>query len=126
MKRIEPSSIYNYMPCSVVAVGCAIGADSVNALNGLKSRSLHSDGYLSLRGMESLVKANLDVTGKEYYRKGQRPALRDFAHAHEGRKAVICLLGHFVYFDGHDYYSFFKNGGDQVVQVWYVKEKSDD
>lgn len=126
MKRIEPSSIYNFKPCSMVAVGCAVGCTDEDALNSLKSASLHSDGYLSLKGMESLIKANLSVEKSVYYKRGERPVLRDFAHANEGRKAIVCLLGHYVYFDGHDYYSFFKNGGDQVVKVWYLKGESDD
>jgi hypothetical protein len=72
--------------------------------------------------MESLLKANLSIQGKVYYKRDERMALRDFAHANEGRKAVICLLGHYVYFDGHNYHSFFWNGGDPVVQAWYLKE----
>lgn len=121
MKRIVPNDIYREMPCSVVAVGCAMNITSSEALQGLKSNALHSDGYLSLKAMESLIKANMEVTGKVYYKRDERIALRDFAHANTGKKAVICLLGHYVYFDGRDYHSFFWNGGDPVVQAWFVK-----
>ena len=120
MKRQIPGDIYLEFPCSVVAVGCAMGITSSDALQGLKSADLHSDGYLSLKAMESLIKANMDVKGKVYYKRAERMALRDFAHANEGRKAIICLLGHYVYFDGHDYHSFFWNGSDPVVQAWYI------
>ena len=121
MKRIIPSDIYRELPCSVVALGCAMGIDSPDALQGLKSADLHSDGYLSLKAMEALIRANMEVTDKLYFRRGLRVPLRDFAHANEGRKCIICLLGHYVYFDGHDYHSFFYNGGDMVVEAWYVR-----
>ena len=122
MKRQIPDDIYREQPCSVVAVGCALNITESDALERLKSDSLHSDGYLSLKAMESLIRANMEVTGKAYFKRGERPALRDFAHANEGRKAVICLLGHYVYFDGRDYHSFFWNGGDPVVQAWFIKD----
>ena len=122
MKRQIPGDIYRELPCSVVAVGCAMGIQSPDALQTLKSADLHSDGYLSLRAMETLIKANMEIRSKVYYKKDDRPLLRDFAHAHKGEKAIICLLGHYIYFDGHDYHSFFWNGGDPVVQVWFLKE----
>lgn len=118
MKRIVPDAIYRGRPCSVVAVGCAAGISSTSGLEGLYSRLLRSDGYLSLRGMDALVRANLAVLRRVDYRRGKRPVLRDWAHAHPGTKAVICVLGHYLYFDGKDYYSFLKNGGDEVVAVW--------
>lgn len=120
MKRIVPADIYRELPCSVVAIGEAMGIADRASLDALFSAQLHSDGYLSLKGMNALVRANTDVIRREDFRRGERPALRDFAHAHLGQKAVICLLGHFVYFDGRDYHSFFWNGGDPVVAVWYL------
>lgn len=122
MKRIIPDEIYRGLPCSVVATGCAMGITERDALESLKSDSLHSDGYLSLRGMETLLKANVSVLRKVYYKRNERMCLRDFAHANTGKKAVICLLGHFIYFDGKDYHSFFFNGDDPVVQVWYLSD----
>ena len=120
MKRIIPSVIYEGLPCSVVALGCALGITSKNDLEGLFSDELKADGYLSLDGMNRLIRAHTDVKKRENYKRGQRPALRDFAHAHLGQKAVICVAGHFIYFDGRDYHSFFWNGGDPVISVWYV------
>lgn len=121
MKRIVPSDFYEELPCSVVAVGCALGIDVPEALSGLHSPSLHDDGYLSLKSMNALIRANMAVKRYDYYKRGERPALRDFAHGHIGERAIICLLGHYVYFDGKDYHSFFFNGGDQVVGVWYLQ-----
>ena len=123
MKRVIPKKCYEGKPCSVVAVGSALGLADRASISGLKSPQLHEDGYLSLKGMDALVRANLRVKRVEYFKKGQRPALRDYAHLHKGQKAVICLLGHFVYFDGRDYHSFFWNGGDPVVQAWVLKEE---
>lgn len=120
MKRIEPDRIYRGKPCSMVAVGCALGIASRDALESLRSPLLHKDGYLSLDGMNRLVRANLRVTRRVNYRRGHRPALRDWAHTHPGTKAVICVEGHFIYFDGRDYHSFLWNGGDDVISVWEV------
>lgn len=120
MKRIIPDGIYRGAPCSVVAVGCAAHITDPGALSGLYSGSMHEDGYLSLRGMNALVRENLAVKRRTDYRRGQRPLLRDWAHEHRGTKAVICVAGHFIYFDGKDYHSFFWNGGDEVITVWEV------
>lgn len=120
MKRIIPAVIYEGLPCSMVAVGCALGITSKNDLKPLKSAELKSDGYLSLNGMNNLIRANMDVKKRENYKRGERPLLRDWAHEHLGQKAVICVAGHFIFFDGRDYHSFFWNGGNPVISVWYV------
>jgi hypothetical protein len=118
MKRIIPSHIYEGQPCSVVAVGCAMGL--VDGLGRLVSPDLHDDGYLSLNSMNRLIRANLIVNRQVKFKKGERPVLRDWAHENLGKRAVVCVLGHFLFFDGRDYHSFFWNGGDEVVCVWYL------
>lgn len=125
MKRIQPNKIYERMPCSVVAIGCALGLTDKAALRGLKSPFLKSDGYLSLDGMNALVRARLAVKKRQNYRRDERPVLRDWAHENIGHPAVVCVFGHFLYFDGRDYYSFFKNGDDEVVTVWYLAERQE-
>ena len=120
MKRITTDDIYKGLPCSVVSVGCALGIDDIFRLSDLFSGDLHEDGYLSLDGMNRLIRANMGVKKAESYRRGERPALRDWAHEHTGQRAIICLLGHFIYFDGRDYHSFFENDDDPVVKVWYL------
>ena len=119
MKRILPDDVYKKLPCSVVAVGSALKTVDRNVIKGLFSADLKSDGYLSLRGMNDLVRANLSVTRRDNFKRGQRPCLRDFCHGYSGR-AVLCLLGHYVYIEKGDYYSFFFNGDDQVVSAWYL------
>lgn len=120
MKRILPDKIYQGKPCSVVSVGCAMKIGSEDALQALFSSKLRSDGYLSLKGMDELARANLSVTRRSDFRRGQRPCLRDFCHGYSG-KAVVCLRGHFVYVEGGDYYSFYFNGDSEVVTVWYLE-----
>lgn len=120
MKQIIPAVAYDELPCSVVAVGCALGRTDRKEIMALKSPGLHSDGYLSLDGMNALIRANVEVKKTAYFRRGERPTLREFAERNAGQKAVICLLGHFIYFDGKDYYSFFRNENDKVVKVWFL------
>ena len=121
MKRITPNRDYEELPCSIVAVGCALNISAWEAVFTLKSPDLHNDGYLSLDAMNRLIRANMTVTKRENFKRGERPALRDFAHSHLGQRAVICVLGHYLYFDGRDYHSFLWNGGDPVVSVWYLE-----
>ena len=126
MKRILPNKVYKGLPCSVVAVGCAMGIDDKAEAKELLAEAregafgggrLQADGYLSLRGMNALIRGHKAVTGRVDYKRGQRPCLRDFCHSYSG-KAVVCLLGHFIYVEGGNYYSYFFNGDDPVVSVW--------
>lgn len=121
MKRILPDNIFKGVPCSAVAVGCALKIHDKSAIDALISNDLHSDGYLSLNGMNKLVRAYMSVKRRVNYKRGERPCLRDFCHGYNGR-AIVCLLGHFVYVEGGNYYSFFFNGDDPVVSVWYLDD----
>lgn len=128
MKRITPDDVYQGLPCSVVAVGSAAGITDICDVNmllsdvkkGIYGEKIKDDGYLSLKGLNSLIRAKMSVRRRENYRRGERPALRDWAHAHLGKRAVVCVYGHYLYFDGRDYHSFLWNGGDPVVSVWYL------
>ncbi len=120
MKRIIPNDVYRGLPCSVVATGCALETCDISRVEALQSPFLHSDGYLSLRDMNALVRANLAVAKKVDYRRGERPVLYDWAQENLGKRAIICVLGHYLYFDGKDYHSFLWNGRDDVVCVWYL------
>ena len=121
--RITPKSIYNGFPCSFVAVGCAVGEkneDLMKLANGLKD-----DGYLSLDNMNKYIRSLLPIQKKQYFKRGERPILKDLLENNE-RKAVVCLLGHYVYIDGKDYWSFFENEYDDVVCIWWIKENTND
>lgn len=120
MKRIVPDKIYRGLPCSVVAAGCALHLAVRASIRALYSPDLKRDGYLSLDGMNRLIRANMAVVRRVNYKRGQRPCLRDFCHEFSGR-AVVCVAGHFVYVENGDYYSFFKNGNDEVISVWILE-----
>lgn len=101
-------------------MGCALHITDKSQLNGLFSAQLKDDGYLSLKGMNSLIRAHLPVKKRVDFKRGYRPNLRDFCHGYSG-KAVVCVRGHFVYVEKGDYYSYFFNGDDEVVAVWYLE-----
>ena len=119
---IIPNEVYSELPCSVVAMGCALGLTDKRAVTALISPQLHRDGYLSLKGMEALILANKAIDCKLYYKRADRPTLKAFMARYKGRKAIVCLLGHFIYFDGNDYYSYFMNDNDPVVQAWFLED----
>ena len=119
MKRIIPNDIYLEKPCSMVAVGTARGETDRRKLK--TPEGLKADGYLSLNNMTKYIKENLGKAKKVVYKRGERPLLREWVHSNIGKKAIVCCLGHFVYVDGKDYYSYFPNGGDEVVCVWILE-----
>lgn len=121
MHGIIPRDIYKRQPCSIVALGCALDIADRNALDAIKSPKLHEDGYLSLNDMNTLIRANLSVIRRVNYKRGERPVLRDFCHEFSG-KAILCLEGHYVYVEGGNYWSFFKNGSDKIVCAWFLTQ----
>lgn len=58
-----------------------------------------------------------------YYKRGERPALKEFLKTNF-EKCGICVYGHFIYAEGPDYWSFFDNDNDEIVAIWYLKEKT--
>ena len=120
MKRIIPADIYKGVPCSAVAVGCALGVSSQAAVKRLMSPGLRGHGWLSFKDMNILIRAHLGVLQRGRYRGSDRPTLRDFAHSHRGQRAILCVASHYIYFDGRDYYSFFWNGGSLVNEIWFL------
>lgn len=119
MNRKLPDSIYEGYPCSVVAVGCASGLTDADALKSLLSSKLHDDGYLSLSGMNRLARTNLPIVKRYNYKRGERPTLLKFSCDFK-EKAIICVIGHYIYCNGEDYYSFFDNEFDDVISVWQI------
>ncbi len=117
--RKTPHRIYNDFPCSMVAVGCALGEDKDKVIS--RAIGLKNDGYLTLDNMNKYIRSLLDVQKKEYFKRGERMTLEELLKGNE-RRAVVCLLGHYVYIDHEDYWSFFKNEMDEVVCIWWLKE----
>ena len=120
MKRIEPGAIYRGLPCSAVAVGCALGISSKTAAERLISPQVRGRGWLSFKDMNVLIRAHMRVIWRSRYRGSDRPTLRDFAHLHMGQRAIMCVASHYIYFDGRDYHSFFWNGGSLVNEIWWL------
>lgn len=118
---IIPDKVYNEVPCSVVAVGTALGKTDAEWVGFLwrkaKLEGLKPDGYLSLDGMNQYIRENLKVRKKTSYKRGERPFLKDFLKDNKGRY-IICVYGHYIYANGGEYYSFFNNDRDPVVATW--------
>lgn len=119
MNKKLPSSIYEGYPCSVVAVGCALGLTDAEAIKKLLSPELHDDGYLSLSGMNHLARTKLPIVKRYNYKRGERLTLLKFS-CNFKEKAIVCVSGHYIYYNGEDYYSFFNNEFDDVIAVWQI------
>lgn len=114
MNQIVPNELYEDQPCSVVAIGCAMGG---NVLPVVRTKE---DGYATLRDINVAVRENLQVARYNYYPRETRPNLWQLMQERKKGRAVVCVLGHYVYcdFGKSEYYSFFDNAMDRVVAVW--------
>lgn len=119
--RIEPDAKYHGMPCSYVGTGCAYEDIYKKPFCPPLPDNLRDDGYLSLEDANKFIRSFLSVRKKTYYKRVDRISLREFLSMNE-EKCCVCVYGHFIYVDGHDYWSFFENEDDQVVCVWYLRE----
>lgn len=113
MIRICPDETLINEPCSVVAVAVANGG------NKIPVQVSKADGYMTLEDMNRYVRSNLHVAKRVYYKRGQRPKLCELEC--NGR-AIICVLGHYIYVEDEKYYSFFDNLNDDVISIWFLKD----
>ena len=118
--RENPNSFYRETPCSVVAVGTALNMQGRNLKISDIPDNLKNDGYLTLRDMNRFVRSHLDVRKREDFKRGERKKLWVMISDNK-EKAIICVLGHYIYVEGNTYYSFFDNAYDDVVTVWWLK-----
>ena len=122
--RITPNERFNFKPCSIVALYYAykdIYKVNMSMDDIVKARP---DGYLALSKMHTYVNMLFHVSKAEQYGKAKRFPLGEFL-LNNDKKAIVCVLGHYVYVDGKNYYSFFNNYGDMVVKIWYLEERKD-
>lgn len=119
--RITPSPKYNGKPCSYVGTGCAYEDTTGKPFTAQLPADLKQDGYLTLESMNRFIRQHLPIRKKTYYKRSERKTLSQFLENNEDR-AAVCVLGHFLYVKGKDYWSFFDNENDPVVCVWYIKE----
>lgn len=116
-------------PCSVVAVSTALGKETWPTFQ--QNRQMRSDGYMPLETMNKFVRDNLHVRKRITYKRGERPKLRELPQIladkfplMQERKAVVCVLGHYLYLAGDVSYSLFDNVDDDVVSVWVLEESN--
>lgn len=117
--RIIPVDKYRGLPCSYVGTGCAYEDITKKEFDVDLPDSLKSDGYMTLEGENKFLRQFLPVKKKVYYKRSERILLRDFLRSNTDC-CCICVLGHFIYAKGGDYWSFFNNDNDPVVCVWYL------
>lgn len=118
--RIKPNDKYDNMPCSYVGVGCAYEDIYNKEFDEPLPDGMKQDGYLSLDNANKFIRQHLDVKKKKYFKGDERMTLAQFLEMNE-EKCCVCVYGHFIYVNKHDYWSFFNNDHTEVVCVWYLK-----
>ena len=121
MIQIPPDEKLNNYPCCITAVISALSFDrAIERVANNKSwfPKMDPNGYVTLADANRFIRNNLNVVKRIDYKRGERPKLK---HLHLDGKAIVCVLGHYLYLDHEDYYSFFDNEEDDVVSVWMLK-----
>lgn len=103
---------YYGVPCSYVAVEECCGKRVCRA-----EFPTGENGYMTLKKMNKLVRSMCKVKKRTEYRRGERPILKNFSL--DG-KAIICVLGHYVYAENNQYHSCFEVDNAEVVAVWEI------
>lgn len=117
--RYIPEVYLLNIPCSIVAIACA--KKDCNILTETKfPETLKGDGYLDLDSMNKLVRFNLPIKKKQYFKKTERILLENFLKINT-EKCIICVHGHYIYVNENNYWSFFENEKDKIVCIWYLK-----
>lgn len=119
--RIEPLRKFYCFPCSYVGVGCAYEDIYKEDFKALLPEELKSSGYLSLDDANRFIRKHLKVRKKVYYRRKDRFTLKEFLE-NNSERCCICVLGHFIYVNGKDYWSYYDNDDDPVVCIWYLTQ----
>ena len=118
--RIIPEEKYEEVPCSQVAIGCAYeNVFDKNLSHTIEVRLKNTEGYATLEEANKSIRANLPIAKRIYYRRAERISLSDFFKNNK-EKCIVCVLGHYIFVDGKDYYSYCDNEDDVVVCVWYI------
>lgn len=123
--QIIPNERFNGIACSKVALYYAY-KDIYNqkiAVNDIIQT--RPDGYLALAKMNHYINMFFRVKKAKQYNKQERFSLAEFLLKGNDKKCIISLLGHYIYVDGVNYFSFFNNLHDKVVKVWYLEGKND-
>lgn len=136
MERHIPASIYEGVPCSLVAL--RIAADHYRLLAEMRKveferkddfcrildnsgAKLHADGYCPLSEFNKMVRYVFPkelIIKRQDFRRGERPALKDMVFT---TNALACVKGHFVFVEKDGYWSFFDNDNDEIVAMWLLR-----
>lgn len=120
--KITPNPKYDGKPCSYVATVCAYeDIFPGQSLPEIYPEGLDDSGYATLDAINKYIRAILSIKKKTYYKRSERITLQEFLQTNK-KQCLVCVLGHFIYVNGQDYWSFFENENDKVVCVWYLKE----
>lgn len=119
--RYFPRDYYNDKPCSYVSVGVAYENLVGRSFNLPLQEELKENGYFTLDKMNKFIRFVLPIKRKVYFKRNERMLLKDLLGSND-EKCIVCVLGHYIYVDCQDYWSFFDNENDEVVCVWYIKE----
>ena len=117
--RYIPEEYLADLPCSIVAIASA-KKDLNIYRETIFPKELREDGYLDLNAMNKLVRDNLPVKKKQYFKKTERISLEDFLDINE-EKCIVCVYGHYIYVNKANYESFFENEKDKIVCIWFLK-----
>lgn len=118
MSRIIPENELLDKPCSIVAVTCALKGCVPKNEDTYVAR-IRDDGYATLNSANWFIRENLPIKKRIDFKRGQRPLLKDISH---DIKAVICVYGHYLYYEYGNYWSYFDNDNDEVVAIWQIAE----
>lgn len=121
--RHEPHQKYNCFPCSVVGTGTAYEYLTGKEFPMTMPKGINPDGYLPLKDEDAYIRQFLTVKKKKYFQRKERITLSEFLNNNKDAVAV-CVLGHFIFVDGSDYWSFFNNECDMVVCAWYLEREN--
>ena len=122
--QIIPNERFNSMPCSMVAMYYAYKDIYKQYIKIDEIVRTRQDGYLALSKMNTYANLLFKVKKAQQYGSTKRFTLKEFLKSND-KKCVVSLLGHYIYVDGKDYYSFFNNENDKVVKIWYVEALSE-
>lgn len=118
--QITPNERFNGKPCSMVALYYAyrnVYKQNISVEEIVKARP---DGYLALSKMNMYINLLFHVKNAKQYGKNKRFFLKELLQNND-KKLIVCLLGHYIFVDGKNYFSYFCNDYDKVVKVWVLE-----
>lgn len=126
MSQLNPELLFNdnykpylpTLPCSQIALMCA-AEDMVVPLT-VQPPKVDKVGYCRLQDMNQVIRKVFPQARFIYVNRAFRNTLSHLIAGHQGIKMIICVQGHFIYFNGSDYYSYFNNDNDTVIAIWML------